>query len=101
MKKGMSPQQVRSAILDKLAAMGLDPNDPQNAFVVANFTVQWRQGPLLNTFGDQMKAESYALETFTGNTEVNVMSANPQYGLQRVMGGKLAFVEEDASSDVA
>jgi hypothetical protein len=48
-----------------------------------------------------MKAESYALETFTGHTAIYVMSMNPQYGLWEVVDGKRAFVEEDAVTGAA
>ena len=97
----MNSQQVRRAILDKMLAGGIDRNNPESAFVVANFTRQRRQGPLVNAFADQMKAESYALEIFTGHTDVYVMSVNPQYGLWKVVDGKLAFVEEDAVTGAA
>ena len=97
----MNSQQVRLAILDKMLAGGIDRNNPESAFVVANFTRQRRQGPLVNAFADQMKAESYALEIFTGHTDVYVMSVNPQYGLWKVVDGKLAFVEEDAVTGAA
>lgn len=88
-------------ILDKASASGLDLNEAKNAFIVANFTVQRRQGPLLNAFSDETKAEKYALEMHTGNTDVYVMSANPQYGLREVVDKELVFVEEDASGNVA
>lgn len=97
----MNSQQVRRAILDKMLARGIDRDNPENAFVVANFTRQRRQGPLINAFADRMKAESYALETFTGHTAIYVMSMNPQYGLWEVVDGKLAFVEEDAVTGAA
>jgi hypothetical protein len=97
----MNSQQVRRAILDKMLAGGIDRNNPESAFVVANFTRQRRQGPLVNAFADQMKAESYALEIFTGHTDVYMMSVNPQYGLWKVVDGKLAFVEEDAVTGAA
>jgi hypothetical protein len=101
MKENMNSQQVLRAILDKVSTRGLDLDDTENAFVVANFTRQRRQGPLINAFGNQMKAEAYALEIFTGYTDVYVMSMNPQYGLWTVVDGKLVFVEDDASSNVA
>jgi hypothetical protein len=84
-----------------MLARGIDRDNPENAFVVANFTRQRRQGPLINAFADRMKAESYALETFTGHTAIYVMSMNPQYGLWEVVDGKLAFVEEDAVTGAA
>jgi len=101
MKKTMSAQQVRRAIVDKASASGLDLNEAKNAFIVANFTAQRRQGPLLNAFTDETKAEKYALEMHTGNTEFYVMSANSQYGLRKVVDEEVVLVEGNASGSVA
>jgi len=42
-----------------------------------------------------MKAESYALEIFTGHTDVYVIAVNRSTAVEG-RGRKLAFVEEDA-----
>jgi hypothetical protein len=50
-------QKIREQILQEVAARQLDLQEPGNSFIVANFTVQRRQGPLINTFSDLMGVE--------------------------------------------
>jgi len=89
-----NPQEVKQAILQEVAASKLDLRRPENAFIVANFTAQADQrGPLLKAFGDLANAEQYALAIDTGRTDIYIMSANPQHGLQKLLDRKLKFVE--------
>ena len=91
------PRQVREAIWHKALRDGTEANNLKDLFFVAIFTVQHRLEPLLYKFDNLMSAEKYALQAYTGNIPVYVMSANPQHGLQQVVNNQLVFVLEEAA----